>query len=301
MPKTVIQVVEGGFTTLQDLGRPNYRRYGVPPGGALDRAAAITANRLVQNPDNAAILEITLQGPMLKFETAALIALTGADLQAELSDGRKVPTNMSFFLRSNQILSFAGSKSKNWGRCAYLAVHGGFAAPLIMNSRATYIRSNFGGYQGLGRNLQPCDVLETDNFTLPHLPSAAGNFVPAQKLPAYAQEIRLQIIAGPYQENFAPDALTTLLSQPYQLTAESDRMGFRLDGAQLKHSSPQATEIESCATVWGAIQVPPNGQPIVLMADHQVTGGYPIIATIVSRDLPLLAQLLTGGLVHFYQ
>lgn len=304
MSVALIRVIEGGLaTTLQDLGRPNYRRYGVPPGGALDRAAHVAANRLVQNPANAATLEITMLGPMLQFETDALIALSGADLQAELSDSRKVPLNMSFFVRGGQILSFksAASTNKSWGRCTYLAVHGGLAAPLIMGSRSTYLRGAFGGYQGVGRSLQPNDFLETENFSLPHLPSAAGRFTTPDQLPTYAENIRLQIIAGPYQENFDAAAMLTLLAQPYQLTAESDRMGFRLEGAQIKHCSPQTAEIESCATVWGAIQVPPNGQPIVLMADHQVTGGYPIIATIVSRDLPLLSQLLPGGTVSFYQ
>ena len=189
---------------------------------------------------------------------------------------------------------------QGWGRCVYLAIHGGLEAPLLMGSRSTYLRANLGGYRGEGRALVVGDTLETQAHTLTHLAHQAGHFVPFQQRPAYSSQVRLQVIPGPYLENFAATALPTLLSSSYTLAAESDRMGFRFEGAPLPHLAPALSEIESCATVFGAIQVPPNQQPIILMADHQVTGGYPIIATVISRDLPLLAQLLPGATATFY-
>lgn len=301
MSTSLIQVLEGGFsTTLQDLGRPYGRRFGVPPGGALDLFAYRAANRLVQNPENAATLEIMLQGPALHFETAALIAVAGADLGAELSDGRNVPSWMSVFVRAGQQLSFRGAGGTNWGRCAYVAVHGGWAAPLVMGSRSTYLRAALGGYRGEGRPVAVGDRLESGSHSLHHLVEGAGRFLPAMQRLPYSKDVRVQVVLGPYLENFAPEALTTLLANPYLLSREADRMGFRLEGPHLPHLRPELVEIESCAAVFGTIQVPPNGQPIVLMADHQVTGGYPILAVVVSRDLPLLAQLPTGGTVSFY-
>ncbi len=297
-----VKVIDGGFsTTLQDGGRPRSRSYGVPPGGALDRWAWATANQLVENLPGAAALEIILQGPTLLFETSALVALGGADLRAELSDGRSVPPYLSFFVRAGQRLTFRGLKSQasKWGRCTYLAIHGGLFAPLVMGSRSTYLRAAIGGYNGEGRALIAGDTLETYAHTLKHLSEGAAHFLsPAQRL-AYGPQISLRIVPGPYLENFAPEALSTLLANSYTLTSEADRMGFRLEGPKLWHLHPDLTEIESCPAVSGAIQIPANGQPIVLMADHQVTGGYPIIASIIYEDLPLLAQLLPGSQVAF--
>ena len=297
-----VRVIDGGFsTTLQDGGRPRSRSYGVPPGGALDRWAWAAANQLVQNAPGAAALEIILQGPTLLFETAALIALGGADFGAELSDGRSVPLWLSFFVRAGQQLTFRGPKNQasNWGRCTYLAIHGGVAAPLVMGCRSTYLRAAIGGYNGEGRALTAADSLKTYAHTLNHLPDGAAHFLsPAQRL-AYAPHISLRIVPGPYLENFAPTALSTLLANSYTLTSEADRMGFRLEGPKLWHLRPALAEIATCPAVSGAIQIPANGQPIILLVDHQVTGGYPIIASVVHEDLPLLAQLLAGGQVTF--
>jgi antagonist of KipI len=301
-----ISVLDGGLqTTVQDLGRTSGRRYGIPPGGALDRAAHLAANKLVKNQPQAATLEFTLRGPRLLFETPALIAITGADYGPVLNN-RPVPMWMSLFVRAGQILEFAkpvqvGGK-RRWGRASYLALHGGLAGPRWLESRATYLKANLSGYQGQGRPLGNGDVLESGadfGVLLRHLPEGAGRALPEKERPSYGGEVRVRVIRGPYEENFSEAAYQNLFSGQFTLSDQSDRMGYRLAGPPLPHRRPELADIASCAAVFGAIQVPSNGQPIVLMADHQVTGGYPIIATVLSADLPLLAQLLPGGTVSF--
>ena len=314
MAQTLVRVLEGGLqTTLQDLGRVTGRRYGVPPGGALDRAAHTAANRLVLNQPQAATLEITLQGPRLLFETTALIAITGADY-GPLLNGRPIPMEMSLFVRAGQALEFSrpialsslspGSSGRGWGRVCYLAIHGGFDGPCFLGSRATYLKADLSGYKGLGRALQAGDLLESGfdkDITRPlrHLPEGASRTLPEGERPLYSEAVQVRLIAGPYQEHFSREAYQTLYSAQFSLLEQSDRMGFRLSGPPLPYTHPKMADIASCAAVFGAIQVPSNGQPIVLMADHQVTGGYPIIATVITEDLPLLAQLLPGGKVSF--
>jgi antagonist of KipI len=301
-----IEVLEPGLqTTFQDLGRSAGRRYGLPPGGALDRFAHQAANELAGNPAAAATLEITLQGPRLLFATPALISLTGADLGPLLND-RPVPMWMSVFVRAGQALAFtprhlasgAGAGAK-WGGRAYLAVHGGFEAPLNLDSRSTYLRARFGGIKGEGRVLQPGDRLFSNPPRLRSFSEAAGRLYPPQKRPAYGRSVTVRLVPGPYQEHFLPAAYSHLFGQPYRVTSDADRMGFRLEGPKLAHVSPEMAEIPACGAVFGAIQVPANGQPIILMADHQVTGGYPIIGTVLSADLPLVAQLLPGDEIRF--
>lgn len=306
MNRIEISLLEPGLqTTLQDLGRSSGRRYGLPPGGALDRFAHKAANELVGNAASEATLEITLQGPHLLFNSPALISLTGADLGPLLND-RPVPMWMSLFVRAGQVLSFTprtltpGTGAK-WGGRAYLAVHGGFEAPLSLESRATYLRAKFGGIKGEGRVLQPGDLLFSNPPRLRSFAEAAGRLFPAQKRPTYSRSVAVQIQPGPYQENFQLAAYANLFGQPYRVTNDADRMGFRLEGPVLRHISPEMAEIPACGAVFGAIQVPANGQPIILMADHQVTGGYPIIGTVLSSDLPLVAQLLPGDEIRFLQ
>lgn len=306
MNRIEIEVVEPGLqTTLQDLGRSSGRRYGLPPGGALDRFAHKAANELVGNAPTEATLEITLQGPRLFFNTPALISLTGADLGPLLNE-RPVPMWMSLFVRSGQVLSFTprrltpGSGTK-WGGRAYLAVHGGFEAPLNLESRSTYLRAKVGGLKGEGRALRPGDLLFSNPPRLRSFTEAAGRLFPVKNRPAYGRKVTVRLLPGPYQENFQPSAYTNLFGQPYRVTNDADRMGFRLEGPVLAHVSPEMAEIPACGAVFGAIQVPANGQPIILMADHQVTGGYPIIGTALSADLPLVAQLLPGDEIRFLE
>lgn len=304
-----LTVLEPGLhSTLQDLGRRVGRGYGLPPGGALDRFAHRAANELAGNPPDAATLEITLQGPRLLFNTPALISLSGADLGPLLND-RPLPMWMSVFVRAGQILSFtprllqSGQPAINtsWGGRAYLAVQGGFAAPLSLGSRSTYLRARFGGINGEGRSLQPGDLLKANPPGLRSFAEAAGRLFPAGRRPAYGPAVTVRAKPGPYQENFLAEAYSAFFNQPYSVTTDADRMGFRLQGTPLRHLSAELAEIPACGAVFGAIQVPANGQPIILMADHQVTGGYPIIGTVLSADLPLVAQLLPGNQIRFVE
>jgi antagonist of KipI len=334
-PIAQIEVQEAGLrTTLQDLGRPTGRRYGIPLSGALDRFAHSVANDLVFNPADAATLEITLQGPRLFFRTPALIAITGADMKPHLN-GWPMPMWMSVFVRDGQILEFTAPRirassqiisgrmhrgwsvnptseqmaqlaknidrgpGQSWGSRAYLAVQGGFDAPLVLGSRSTHLRAKLGGYLGRGRELVDGDLLYSGEPQLLSLTEAAGKSFPLENLPPYGAEVTVRVVMGPYEEHFDEKAYNTLFSSTYTLSTQSDRMGYRLEGPCLTHSQATLGEVGVCGTVFGAIQVPANGQPIVLMADHQVTGGYPIIGTVVSGDLPLIAQLLPGDKVRF--
>ncbi len=309
MNRIELEVLEPGLqTTLQDLGRVIGRGYGVPPGGALDRFAHRAANELARNDPAAATVEITLQGPRLLFKTPALVSLCGAALGPLLND-RPAPMWMSLFVRAGQVLSFtprilptgqAGLNSK-WGGRAYLAVQGGFAAPQSLGSRSTYLRARLGGFNGEGRTIQPGDILEANPPGLRSFADAAGRLFPPNRRPAYGSAVTVRVQPGPYLENFQPEAYTNLFSRSYSVTTDADRMGFRLQGEPLRHLSAELAEIPACGAVFGAIQVPANGQPIILMADHQVTGGYPIIGTVLSADLPLVAQLLPGNQIRFVE
>jgi len=300
MAEQKIQVIEAGiFTALQDQGRTSGQPYGVPPGGALDRAAHRAANQLVGNIATAATLEITLQGPALLFENNSLVSLTGTNFRAFI-DGRAMPGWASLFVRAGQLLEI---KAGN-GRLGYLAIHGGWDAPLIMGSRATYVRAKLSGYLGQGRALRAGDILTTatDYLKLLHqLPEGAGKFYPEKQKPGYGPKVTVRVVPGPYTENFSEEANQRFYNTLFTLSEQSDRMGYRLQGAALSYRRPDLAEIAACGTIFGTIQVPPDGQPIILMADHQLTGGYPIIGVVVDEDLPLVAQLLPGQKLKFVE
>jgi antagonist of KipI len=295
-----VKVLDGGlFTTLQDLGRTQGQPYGVPPGGALDRFAHTVANELVGNLATAATLEIYGQPPTLFFEDATLISITGADFRPQI-DRIDRPLWAGLFVRAGQTLRF--SRSTATGKLAYLAIHGGWSAPLLMGSRATYVRAEFGGYNGEGRAITAGDILltaEDYRHKIRDLVQFAGKFYPEKLQPVYSTNIEVAVVPGPHTEHFSAEALTRFFSQSYTLSEQSDRMGYRLTGTPLTYASPEMAEIAACGTVLGTIQVPPDGQPIVLMADHQVTGGYPIIGVVTQKSLPFLAQAKTNAQIKF--
>ena len=294
-PEPTIEVVKPGpFTSLQDLGRSGGRRYGIGPGGAFDRPAHRAANELVANPPTAASLEVTLQGLRLRFLAAHLIAVTGAEIELYL-DGQPCPTWTAVLMESGQTLDF---KRRVRGARAYLAVHGGFEAPLVLGSRSTYVGAALGGYDGLGRTLRAGDRLTVGPPTLSNLASATGKSWPSDQRPALSHSVSVRVTPGPFEDCFEPLAFERLYGQPYSVSPASDRMGTRLIGPEPLPRLSRA-ELLPYGAVWGNIQVPPDGQPIVLGADHQVTGGYPVIATVSQADLPLLAQLLPGDTVSF--
>ncbi len=289
--RAALRVIRPGLlTTVQDLGRYGFRRYGMPIAGAMDHFALRVANRLVGNPDHAAGLEITILGPELRFEIDTLIAITGADLSPAV-DGMALPLWTAVAVQAGNVLTFGRRRT---GARAYLAITGGVEVPLVLGSRSTHLRSRTGGVEG--RALAKGDGL------IGGQPPAdwrdlAGRSIPDSIRPAYNAAPTVHILFGPQRDAFTARALETLISRRYTVSPESDRMGYRLTGPALPHSGP--LEMVSDATAPGAIQVLPNQQPILLMADCQTTGGYPQIAVVISADLPLAAQLLPGDTIGF--
>jgi antagonist of KipI len=287
----MLEILEPGFlTTVQDAGRVGWARYGVPPSGPLDTAAFRAANRLVGNPPDAAGLEITLTGPTLRCSRPALVAVCGAEF-ALWAGSIPVPTWHAVFLRAGDLLRFGERRS---GARATLAIDGGIAVPRFLDSRSTYLPGGFGGFEG--RALQAGDTLPL-GAGVRHPAMQAGHVWPRSERPSYSAAPTLRVVLGPQDDAFTPAGLETFLSAAYVLSLESNRMGARLQGPRIAHRD--ATGIVSDGIVAGSVQVPADGQPIVMLADHQTTGGYPKIATVVQADLPLLAQVLPGDSVRF--
>jgi antagonist of KipI len=287
----MLEIWEPGLlTTVQDGGRVGWARYGVPPSGPLDKAAFRAANRLVGNPPDAAGLEITLTGPTLRCSRPSLVAVCGAEFELWAGSIR-VPTWHAVFLRAGQWLYFG---ERRQGARAYLAVDGGMDVPLFLDSRSTYLTGGFGGVEG--RALRRGDRLPLGPGALQ--PSMrAGQAWPAFERPPYTSAPTLRVVLGPQDDHFTQAGLETFLSTAYELTPESNRMGARLKGPPIQHRD--TTGIVSDGVVIGSVQVPASGQPIVMLADHQTTGGYPKIATVIQADLPLLAQIVPGDYVRF--
>jgi antagonist of KipI len=285
-----IEVIDGGMlTTVQDLGRYGYQRYGVPTSGALDLFSLRAANRLVGNPDDAAGLEATLVGPRLKFLAPATIALTGADLGARL-DKRPVPRWQSVLVDAGAVLSFGDPRD---GMRAYLAVAGSIDVPVVLGSRSTYIRSKLGGVEG--RPLKAGDVVNVCGER-PMLLGGALH-LPEACQPSYGHSHVLRVVLGPQDDRFTVRGVDTFLSSTYTVTPQSDRMGCRLTGAVIEHL--RGPDIVSDGTPCGAVQVAGDGVPIVLLADRGTAGGYAKIATVIGPDLPRLAQAAPGDTVTF--
>jgi antagonist of KipI len=270
------------LTTVQDLGRLNAVSAGVPPGGAMDRFAHSAANLIVGNEPGQATLECTLSGPDLVAEHACLIAITGADFDPHIN-GAAAPAWTGIFLSAGDRLTFEGRRA---GARSYIAVAGGIQADRWLGSLSTYLMAAHGGIHG--RPLKSGDVLTTAGE--PRRPAVAGRRVAAQLRPAY-DDHTLQAIAGPHLKRLNLGGRRLLFEAPYRLSRDADRMGYRLEGPPLVGTGE---ELLSFGLVAGAVQVPHSGQPILLMADHQTAGGYPVVATVVSAALPIAAQLLPG-------
>jgi KipI family sensor histidine kinase inhibitor len=283
-------VAPGVQTTVQDLGRTGYARFGVPPAGAMDPFAARAANRLVGNADDAAGLEITLAGPTIRFGEDTLFAVAGADLSPRL-EGNEVPGWTAGRATGGATLKFGRRQA---GLRAYLAVAGGISVRPVLGSAATYARGDFGGHEG--RALRAGDALPV-GARAAAAEGVIGRALPAAARPPYSREPVVRVVLGPHAERFPQAALDTLLGAAYTVGAASDRMGYRLQGPALARHEP--ADILSQGLPLGGVQVPGDGQPIILLADHQTTGGYPLIATVIQADLPLLAQLVPGDSVRF--
>ena len=284
-----LEVIEGGMqTTVQNLGRYGYQRYGVPVAGAMDPFALQAANVLVGNSLDEAALEMTIVGPTFRATASCLIAVTGADLSFRVN-GRPLPLWMAIFVRRGWIIGFGERKR---GCRAYLAVAGGIDVPPIMGSKSTYLRGGFGGFQG--RALREGDIIPVGRTAF-HLPGLAGKEFPPDRIPNYSDRPEVHVVLGPKDDYFTEEGITAFLSSKYQVSPISDRMGYRLQGAEIAHKG--RADIISDGIALGSVQAPADKQLIVLMADRQTTGGYPKIATVISADIPLLAQCMPGASV----
>lgn len=281
----------GLLSTLQDLGRVGRLWEGMPAAGAMDPFAFQVANILVGNERGAAALEVTLMGPTLQVLDDMTISVCGADLTARVDDA-PLPLWRTVLLRAGQTLRFGRRVA---GARAYLAVAGGFHAPNVLGSKSTFLRAGIGGLDG--RALRAGDVLE--GIGTPDRFLRAGRALAPSAVPDYSLPATVRIVPGPHDEAFTPAALATFLTSEYTLSAQSDRMGYRLSGPPLACRPERQGVLLSEAVPWGGVQVPPDGQPILLMVDRQTTGGYPLIAVVVSADHPALAQLAPGDTVSF--
>ncbi|PTM53241.1 biotin-dependent carboxyltransferase family protein [Desmospora activa] len=275
----------GMLTTVQDGGRTGYQAFGMGVSGAMDPFALQVGNLLVGNPREEAAVEITLSGPELEWRQDAWIALTGADLSPTL-DGIPLPLWKTLRVKAGQMLRFG--KPRRGVRCI-LAVAGGIDVKAVMGSKSTYLKGRVGGFQG--RPLKKGDVL---NIGRPRLPDhqLSGRALARREQPVYRKEACLRTVEGPQLQAFTDEGIRCFYEESYQVSPQSDRMGCRLQGPSIQHR--KSADIISDATPPGAVQVPADGQPIILMADRQTTGGYTKIATILSVDLPLVAQAAPG-------
>jgi biotin-dependent carboxylase-like uncharacterized protein len=285
-------VTPGILATVQDTGRCGHGPIGVAPSGAADSYACRIGNLLVGNLEGAAVIEITLMGFEACFRHTAVAAVTGADLQPTLN-GRPMPLWTAVPVAAGDTLALQGPVC---GCRAYLAVGGGWDVPLVMGSRSTNLSAGFGGYEG--RALQAGDILPG------HPPEAhrhcAGRTVPDQLRPVYTSNGVLRVIAGPQADQFTAVSRQRFFEAVYSVSVKSDRTGVRLEGPVLDKRPEAPESILSEGVVAGAIQVPGDGQPIVLL-NETVTGGYRKIAAVIAADLPLLGQLAPGDTVRFQE
>ena len=282
-------IAPGLLTTVQDAGRPGRRHLGVPAGGAMDADALAAANSAVGNTAGAAALECVLQGPSLRFHRAVRFALAGADLGPVLERADlgawPVPPGRAVLARTGNVLRFT---ERRRGCRAYIAFAGGLDVPPVLGARATLLTAGCGGLDG--RALRAGD-------TLALLPEAGGAVREAPAPSPAAGPVELRVILGPQDDAFGDDAVRTFLDGAYVARPESDRVGCRLQGPAVRHAGP--AEIVSDGMLPGCVQVPPDGQPIVMGADGPTTGGYPKIATVIGADLSRLGQVAPGDTVHF--
>jgi biotin-dependent carboxylase-like uncharacterized protein len=283
----MIRVVDPGpQTTVQDAGRRGQLRYGIPPSGPVDGRSFTLANRLVGNPDGAAALEFTLIGPRLRAEAPCVIAVTGADAPVTVND---VPAAAwtTLALATGDAVRIGPARA---GVRGYVAVAGGIEVPPVLGSRSTYLRGRLGGLEG--RALRRDDVLR-----LGAAAPVRRRAVPSSAIPDWRQEPVLRVVLGPQADRFTDEGVAAFLGGAYEVLPQSDRMGARLHGPRIAHS--RGHDIISDGIALGAVQVPGDGQPIVLLVDRQSTGGYTKIATVCSFDIPRVGQAKPGQRVRF--
>ena len=269
-------------TTIQDLGRPGLLHLGVPRSGAADRPAALRANRLVGNSDGAAVIEATLGSVTLRFEQDASFALTGAPSPARLDAG-PAASGLTHAARAGQVLRLGMPST---GLRTYIAVAGGIAVELVLGSRSTDTLLGIG----------PPPLRAGDALMIGAARGDAAAAASAHDLPAGRSV--LEVVIGPREDQLTAAALATLLSERFTATPQADRVGIRLAGPPLAWRDPGA-HLPSEPVAPGSIQIPPDGQPIVLLVDHPSVGGYPVVAVLTDAALAFAAQLRPGRSVRF--
>jgi biotin-dependent carboxylase-like uncharacterized protein len=277
----------GGYTTVQDKGRFGFQDMGIPVSGALDTFAFSLANLLVGNPENTAVLELTIMGPSLEIKKEMDMALTGAKMGIQLNE---IPMDQwrSIRVKPGDIVTIGQVES---GCRAYLAFGGGVIVPEIMGSFATYVGGKIGGFKG--RPLQKDDFLETREVSL----LSKERIIPCKLIPFHPDNAVVRAIPGP-QDDYFDKGLKTLFQSEYMVTARADRMGYRLQGDVISIKDGMPKSIVSEPSMPGSIQIPPDEQPIILLVE-QTVGGYAKIATVISSDLPAIAQTTPGDTIRF--
>ncbi|MBA4601850.1 5-oxoprolinase subunit C family protein [Thermoactinomyces mirandus] len=301
-----IKVIRAGMlTSIQDLGRYGMQKHGIIVSGAMDPFALRVGNLLVGNEEREAALEITMLGPTLQFLEDSLIAICGGNLSPKI-DGHKIPGWRPILVKKGSILEFGAARS---GCRAYLTLAGGFDIPQVMGSRSTYLRAGLGGFQG--RALKKGDILnlrapsELANKMKDSLSKTTGVqlfstskwSVSNRLLSFYQKKTIIRVLPGNQFYRFTWDSRKKFFTRDFFITQQSDRMGYQLKGPQTRLSEP--LELVSEAVSTGTVQIPPAGNPIILMADRQTTGGYPKIAQIINVDIPILAQIKPGEKIRF--
>ncbi len=303
---SIVRVIRAGLlTTVQDLGRPGFRQFGVPTGGAMDRFSHELANRLVGNLPTAATLEMTLSGDELEFRDSTFIAITGGEFSPVTSnlDQLSVPQNKPVHVSAGTRIRF--QTAQRGCRC-YLAVAGGFSVPEIMGSRSTLLSSKLGGLRG--RALKPGDELPVGDLNSAEPDVAFVNERAAISFPAWfvrplalpaGDVITLRVLPGEHSSMMSAESQLRFRDESFLITSQSDRMGYRLAAVPLilENTSDMLSE----GTAMGTVQLPPDGRPILLMADSAPTGGYRRIAHVISADLPLAAQARPGQFLRFLE
>ncbi|MFW5872423.1 MAG: biotin-dependent carboxyltransferase family protein [bacterium] len=279
--------------TIQDLGRYGFQQYGIPVSGAMDSFALRMGNRLLGNNDDEAGIEISSPGLSLEVLDQTVIAMTGGDFKPTINNS---PVSMwsSIEVGKGDCISF--NQIRNGSR-SYLLVAGGIIVPSIFGSKSTYLPGKMGGI--MGRKLKKDDLLNIGKQSYDKLENILGRTIPSNKIPAYKNENEIRVILGPQEDYFSSNGLDTFLNSAYFITVNSNRMGYRLDGPKI--ASKRGSDIVTDGIPLGSIQVPNDGMPIVMLADHQTTGGYAKIATVISVDIDKFAQMSPGNKIKFRQ
>lgn len=283
-----IKVVKPGLcTTVQDIGRIGFQQFGIPVSGVMDEYAFAVGNFLVESDKNNAVLEVPFLGPTLEFDFDISIAITGANLSPKINN-QDVAMWKNITIKKGDVLSFGAIKN---GARAYIAFAGEIDVPTINGSKSTLLKSKLGGFEG--RQLKVGDVINIKNPRV----VTKRNILASKYIPVYSNVEEIKIVLGPQDDYFTEKGVETFLNSEYVITKDADRMGMRLVGEVIEHKDK--ADIISDAAVFGSIQVPGNGQPIILLADRQTTGGYTKIATVIKADLPKLSQMIPDGKIKF--